>query len=258
MRMLRWFLIFLLAFNVSAQTLRPEQMMVLLIGQSAANPTPDQDAVLARLKSLRQQPAFRQLKIGMMHFDRPAEAKFATQVLGVDSSQLPCLCLVQLDSKLKRPVKKLYAMPRITRAQLEQVEQMAQVWAQTASKQFPQAGKDRILGGQTLPLNGTLTSHNGLYTLGLQSDGNLVITRRDSRTPVWSSDTDNDGGNALTLGNDGILRLMAGDGRVVWQSQGGGVLASYYFQMQDDGNAVVYRQDAHGFSFIWATQTTIR
>jgi hypothetical protein len=256
--MLRWFLILLVAAGAWAQNLRPEQTMVMLIGQSADRPSADQQAVLQRLKALRQQPAFKQLKIGMMHFDRPAEAKFARQVLGIDASQLPCLCLVQLDSKMQRPVKNLYAMPRVTRAQLEQVEQMAQVWAQTASQHLPLAGKDRIVGGQTLPLNGTLTSLNGLYTIALQSDGNLVITRKDLGRPIWSSETDNDGATALTLGNDGILRLMAPEGRVVWQSQGGGSLASYYFQMQDDGNAVVYRQDGRGFTFIWATQTTIR
>lgn len=242
------------------QSLRPEQMMVLLIGQSASHPTPDQAAVLARLKAVRQQPAFRQLKIGMMHFDRPTEARFAREVLGVDSSQLPCLCLVQLDSKLKKPVRKLYSMPRVTRAQLDQVEGMAQVWSQTANLHVPMAGKDRILGGQSLPLNAGLASPNGRYGIVLQSDGNVVISRRDSQPwrPVWSSGTENTGANSLVLGNDGILRLYGSDGRVIWQSQGPGGLGSYYFQIQDDGNAVVYRQEGHGFQAVWATQSSNR
>jgi len=260
--MTRWLLFLLTMLLYSplwAQSLKPEQMMVLLVGSSANNPTPDQQAVLARLKALRSQPAFRQLKIGTMHFDRQAEARFAKQVLGIDASQLPCLCLVQLDSQQKRPIKKLYAMPNITRNQLEQVEQMAQVWSQTASQHLPRVGKDRILGGQSLPLNGSLVSVNGLYALALQSDGNLVITRRSPQpAPIWSSDTPNQGVSRMTLGNDGILRLYGQDNRVVWQSSGGGGLASYYFQIQDDGNAVIYRQEPQGFIYVWATQTTQR
>lgn len=237
-----------------AQNLRSEQMMILLIGVSASNPTPDQAAALARLKGLRQQQAFRQLKIGTMHFDRPAEARFASQVLGVDRTQLPCLCLVQLDSQLQRPVRKLYAMPRITRQQLEQVESMAKMWAQSATGlPLPQTARNRLVPGQTLQQGGSVTSTNGQYTFAFQGDGNLVVSRYG--TPLWGSQTNGQGGVLLSMAPDGILRLTAANGQVVWQSRSAGSPGNYFFEMQDDGNAVIYLQEPGRTVFVWSTET---
>ena len=247
-------MLLVLAQMAWAQNLRPEQMMVLLIGASAGNPTPDQQAVLARLKALRQQQSFRQLKIGTMHFDRPAEARFATQVLGVDRSQLPCLCLVQLDSQLQRPVRKLYSIPRVTRQQLEQVESMGKLGAQSSgSWSLPQLARNRLIPGQTLQAGGSITSLNGRYTFALQSDGNLVLSRHG--TPLWGSQTNGQGGVLLTMGPDGILRLTAPNGQLVWQTRSSGSPGNYFFEMQDDGNAVVYLQEPGRTVFIWSTET---
>ena len=253
--MLRIFLILLLVTpRLWAQSLRPEQMMILLIGASASNPTPDQQAVLARLKGLRQQPNFRQLKIGTMHFDRPAEARFATTVLGVDRTQLPCLCLVQLDSQLRRPVRKLYSLPRVTRQQLEQVENMGRMWAQSAGGlSLPQLAANRLIPGQTLQVGGSITSLNGKYTFALQGDGNLVVSR--SGTPMWGSQTNGQGGVLLSMAPDGILRLSAPNGQVVWQTHSSGSPGNYFFEMQDDGNAVIYLQEPGRTVFVWSTET---
>ncbi|MFN8608459.1 MAG: hypothetical protein U0931_13060 [Vulcanimicrobiota bacterium] len=254
---LRVLILFLLTVQLAwAQNLRPEQMMVLLIGSSASNPTPDQEAALARLKALRQQPSFRQLKIGTMHFDRPAEARFASQVLGVDRSQLPCLCLVQLDSQLQRPVRKLYSMPRITRQQLEQVEAMGRMWAQTAGDLSSLGGRNRLLPGQPLRAGAAVNSLNGQYSFALQADGNLVLSR--SGTPIWASQTNGQGGTTLILGTDGILRLTAPNGQVVWQTRSSGSPGIYYFLVQDDGNAVIYLQEPGRTAVIWATETAGR
>lgn len=248
------FLLLLLTQMLWAQNLKPDQMMVLLIGASASNPSPDQVAVLARLKALRQQPSFRQLKIGTMHFDRPNEARFASQVLGVDRSQLPCLCLVQLDSQLKRPVRKLYSMPRVTRQQLEQVENMGRMWAQSAGGlSLPQLARNRLIPGQTLQVGGSVTSLNGQYTFALQSDGNLVLSRYGE--PLWGSSTSGQGGVLLTMAPDGILRLTAPNGQVVWQTRSSGSPGSYFFEMQDDGNAVIYLQEPGRTVFVWSTET---
>lgn len=239
---------------VGAQNLRPEQMMILLIGASTNNPTPDQQAALARLKALRGQQAFRQLKIGTMHFDRPAEARFATQVLGVDRAQLPCLCLVQLDSKLQRPVRKLYAIPRVTRQQLEQVETMGRMWAQSAGgMSLPPTARNRLTPGQTLQIGGSVTSLNGQYTFALQGDGNLVLSRQGN--PLWGSQTNGQGGVLLSMGPDGILRLTAPNGQVVWQTRSSGSPGNYFFEMQDDGNAVIYLQEPGRTVFVWSTET---
>ncbi len=228
--------------------------MILLIGASANNPTADQAAALARLKGLRQQQAFRQLKIGTMHFDRPAEARFASQVLGVDRAQLPCLCLVQLDSQLQRPVRKLYAMPRITRQQLEQVESMGKMWAQSAGGlTLPQTARNRLVPGQTLQSGGSVTSTNGQYTFALQGDGNLVLSRYGN--PLWGSQTNGQGGVLLSMAPDGILRLTAANGQVVWQSRSAGSPGNYFFEMQDDGNAVIYLQEPGRTVFVWSTET---
>lgn len=253
--MFRVILILLLTVSLGwAQNLRPEQMMVLLIGASANHPTADQQAVLARLKALRQQPSFRQLKIGTMHYDRPTEARFASQVLGVDRSQLPCLCLVQLDNKLQRPVRKLYAMPRVTRAQLEQVESMGRMWAQSAGGlSLPQMARNRLIPGQPLILGSSFSSLNGQYTFSLQVDGNIVLARNGS--PLWASETNGQGGNVLMLGTDGILRLNAPNGQVVWQTQSSGSPGSYFLEMQDDGNAVIYLQEPGRTVFVWSTET---
>ncbi|MBX3169953.1 MAG: hypothetical protein KF760_21290 [Candidatus Eremiobacteraeota bacterium] len=239
---------------VWAQNLRPEQMMVLLIGSSTNHPTPDQQAALARLKALRQQQTFRQLKIGTMHFDRPAEARFATQVLGVDRSQLPCLCLVQLDSQLQRPVRKLYSIPRVTRQQLEQVEAMGRMWAQSAGGlSLPPTARNRLLPGQTLQVGGSVTSLNGQYVFALQGDGNLVLSRYGN--PLWSSQTNGQGGVLLSMGPDGILRLTAPNGQMVWQTRSSGSPGNYFFEMQDDGNAVIYLQEPGRTVFVWSTET---
>lgn len=228
--------------------------MVLLIGASTNNPTVDQQAALARLKALRQQQAFRQLKIGTMHFDRPAEARFAAQVLGVDRSQLPCLCLVQLDSQLQRPVRKLYSIPRVTRQQLEQVEAMGRMWAQSAGGlSLPPTARNRLVPGQTLQVGGSLTSLNGQYAIVLQGDGNLVLSRHGS--PMWGSQTNGQGGVLLSMGPDGILRLTAPNGQVVWQTRSSGSPGNYFFEMQDDGNAVIYLQEPGRTVFVWSTET---
>lgn len=254
---IRVLILVLLCFQVVwAQNLRPEQMMVLLIGNSATNPSPDQQAALARLKALRQQPSFRQLKIGTMHFDRPAEARFASQVLGVDRSQLPCLCLVQLDSQLQRPVRKLYSMPRVTRQQLEQVEAMGRMWAQTAGDLSSLGGRNRLLPGQALQPGSAVTSLNGQYTFSLQTDGNIVVS--NAGRPIWASQTNGQGGTALILGTDGILRLSGPGGQVLWQTRSSGSPGLYYFLMQDDGNAVIYLQEPGRTAVIWATETAGR
>ena len=253
--MFRVILIFLLTVSLGwAQNLRPEQMMVLLIGASVNKPTVDQQAVLARLKALRQQPAFRQLKIGTMHYDRPTEARFAAQVLGVDRSQLPCLCLVQLDNQLQRPVRKLYAMPRVTRQQLEQVEAMGRMWAQSAGGlSLPQLARNRLIPRQPLILGSSFSSLNGQYTFALQVDGNIVLARNGKA--MWASETNGQGGNVLMLGTDGILRLNAPNGQVVWQTRSSGSPGNYFLEMQDDGNAVIYLQEPGRTVFIWSTET---
>ncbi len=248
----------LCAFGAVAQQLRPEQMMILLIGASATYPTADQQAVLERLKQLRQQPAFQPLKIATMHYDRPKEAQFARKVLGVQADQLPCLCLVQLDSKGQKPVRKLYAIPKVTRHQLDQVEVIGRQWAQQAGLQVSNLiAQDVLRSGQNLMVGSALQSANKQYSFSVQGDGNLVLYRINVSpwVPLWHSKTSGSGGSNLVLGTDGVLRLLAANGSVVWSTQRGGGPGSYHLAMQSDGNLVLYKDDPRGNIAIWATET---
>lgn len=264
--LMRLFCVFLLLTGqLWAQTLQPDQIMVLLIGPSAARPTHDQRTALQRLQAMRQQPGLESIKVGTMHFDRPAEARFASQVLGIDRSQLPCLALVQLDESGQNPVKKLYAIPRVSGESLDQFEQMGQAWAQKAGLSlqpgpgnFPEQGtRVELLAGQSLQVDEALLSHNRLFSIGLQQDGNLVVNRRDSQPfrPVWSSRSEGRGGNRLLLDTDGVLKITRSDGQTIWKSSNRGTYGFYVFTMQDDGNAVIYRKEGGNSSPVWATHS---
>lgn len=262
-----------------ALALRPEQMMILVIGPSADNPDADQVAVVDRLQALRQDPAWRQLQMGTMHFDRPREAEFARKVLGIQRHDLPCLVLVQLNEK-RVPARKLYALPRVTRRSLEQVDSMAQNWAARAglastanpggngSAGNPSLPVDpglrslpfRIANGSSFDGRGGMRSPNNMFALSLQPDGNLVLYRTATRpyTPIWDSETSGSGATEVRLGPDGILRLLTPDGHLVWQSHHEGNYGRYYFQLQTDGNAVIYREDSSGTRPVWNTATFAR
>jgi hypothetical protein len=258
-----------------AQSFRPEQLMVLVIGASAARPDPDETAVVQRLQQLRQQSNLRQLKMASMHFDRPKEAQFAQTVLGVRKTDLPCLVLVQLDKAQKVPVRSLYSMPRVTRQSLQQVDQLAAQWSATAGLApssgmpplstrtpgtQPGAGEPSRLNndGSAMAMGQSLRVPN--YSLQLQPDGNLVLCRASARgfTPIWSTDTAQSGASVLKLGPDGILRLTSSDGRTVWHSPNQGVYGTYYLLLQPDGNLVIYRVERQGVVGVWHTNTNER
>lgn len=264
----------LLCGVATAQTLRPDQMMVLVVGRSAESPDADEEAVVDRLQGLRQDPAWRRLQMGTMHFDRPREAEFARNVLGIQRADLPCLVLAQLNEK-RVPARKLYAIPRVTRASLDQVDKIAQSWAVRSGVSVPgnngatapggtaapEPGLSslpfRIANGHSLGRQGGLRSPNNQYALSLQEDGNLVLYRTNTRpyTAIWDSQTSGSGATEVRLGPDGILRLLTADGNLVWQSHSDGVYGRYYFQLQTDGNAVIYRIDSSGTHAIWNTAT---
>lgn len=123
-------LLLLSAAAWAAPSVKPENMTVLVIGPSSDRIDPDEQQVVARLVELRRQFGLeKKLIMGTMHFDRPREAQLAKSVLGIQETDLVCLTLVQLDAKKKMPVRRLYSIPRVTRASLDQVERMVQTWA---------------------------------------------------------------------------------------------------------------------------------
>lgn len=289
--------LFILALSLAglAQQYRPEQLMILVIGARSDGSDPDQTAVVDRLRALRGQPGLGELKMATMHFDRPREAEFAQKVLGIRPHDLPCLCLVQLDGALEVPTRKLYAIPRITRDSLRQAEGMTQYWTSVASnlggpdsngglftpdapdapglgasltQQPPPARPEprptetqhQLVAGIPMQPDSLLQSLNGNFIFYFQGDGNLVLYRVDRvpRLAVWTSRTERKDGQTLLLGADGVLRLFDDRDELLWKSSNEGLYARYYLQMQDDGNAVIYRLEGRRSIPVWATKTAGR
>lgn len=285
----------LLSLALCAPGYRPGQLMLLVIGASAGRPGVDQAALLQRVQALRLAPGFNRLKVATMHFDRPREAAFAKQVLGVSAGQLPCVCLVELDAAEVRPLRSLYSWPSVTGARLSEVESMGERWAQLANAPLPlltpqaapateqsvslyeapqqlassdwtgarpgvsvpQAENDRLLAGVNMPVNSWLRSPNGRYGLLFQQTGNLVVYRfdRSPYQPMWNSMTDSRGGVNLRLSNDGVLRMFSSSHQLVWEAGDSGAFSHCYLRMQDDGNLVVYRENGSGMSVAWASNS---
>lgn len=281
----------LLSLAFCAQVYRPGQLMLLVIGSSASRPDSNQQALLQRVQALRMSPGLNSLKVATMHFDRPREAAFARQVLGVSARQLPCVCLVELDAAEVRPVRSLYSWPSVTGARLAEVDQMAEMWSQMANAPLPlltpqappvaiappfqapqeaffqPAGwsaprpssqeRDRLLAGMNMPVNSWLRSPNGCYGCLFQQGGNLVVYRFD-RTPyqpMWNSMTDSRGGVNLRLSNDGVLRMYGSAHQIIWEAGDAGAFSHCYLRMQDDGNLVVYRENGNGMTVAWASNS---
>lgn len=283
----------LLSLAFSAQPYRPGQLMLLVIGRSASRPDADQQALLQRVQALRNSPGLQGLKVATMHFDRPREASFAKQVLGVSAQQLPCVCLVELDAAEARPVRSLYSWPSVTGARLAEVDRMADTWSQLANVPMPlltpqappvtyqappqrvvfqapqeppitwvapsaaPADHDRLLAGMTMPVNTWLRSPNGRYGCLFQQTGNLVVYRfdRNPYQPMWNSMTDSRGGVNLRLSNDGVLRMFGAAHQVIWEAGEPAAYCHCYLRMQDDGNLVIYRENGNGMSVAWASNS---
>jgi hypothetical protein len=110
---------------------------------------------------------------------------------------------------------------------------------------------DRLHPGESLTVDGSITSPNGRSTLILQGDGNLVLYRSDG-VPHWASGT---------YGQEVGQALMQDDGNFVMYGPGGAIWASHthgnpgaWLIIQDDGNVVIYGPDGNP---LWATDTAI-
>ena len=98
-----------------------------------------------------------------------------------------------------------------------------------------------LFPGQSLLPGQSLQSDNGLYTLTMQPDGNVVLRNRES-TPLWRTGT---GGGQFDprefiMQTDGNLVLYDTSGQARWNSKTQGNPGAF-LNVQDDGNLVVYR-----------------
>jgi nucleoid-associated protein YgaU len=106
---------------------------------------------------------------------------------------------------------------------------------------------DRLMNGEKLERGQSLTSRNGVYTLTLQDDGNLVLAARGDA--VWSTGTNGQDADRLEVQKDGNCVLYTSD-KPVWHTDTKGA-KDVRLLLQDDRNLVLYGFDGPA----WASNT---
>ncbi len=111
-----------------------------------------------------------------------------------------------------------------------------------------QAGRG-VRVGEWLAPGQAVSSPNGRYALAMQADGNLVVYQ-DGFDALWASGTNGNGGANATVQVDGDFVVYSAGGGALWSSQTSGQTSAPLLLLQDDGNAVLYGENA-----VWATGT---
>jgi hypothetical protein len=110
--------------------------------------------------------------------------------------------------------------------------------------------------GQRMYCGDYLRSHNGMYSLVMQCDGNLVgyTTDEYGSTSFWSSGTRccDLSGYSVVMQNDGNLVIYNATGAAKWSR--GCCTAGTRLTLQDDRNIVMYRPDG---SVAWSSGTNV-
>lgn len=118
------------------------------------------------------------------------------------------------------------------------------------------SGCGRLLPGESLGRDQSVTSCNAAATLVLQSDQNVVLY--DPAGAAWvAANTGNQGTTGLHMQTDGNLVAYDGAGRALWNSGTQGSTA--WLAIQNDCNLVIYRgpfPEAGGV--LWASNTSCR
>lgn len=107
-----------------------------------------------------------------------------------------------------------------------------------------------LAAGEVLRVNKSLTSCNGLYTLSLQVDGDLVLHEDDSGMKLWSSQTAGKLGQAVVMQGDGNFVMVDGyhgAGASVWETSTAGHPGAT-LSVDDSGNVKILDGDVE----IWA------
>lgn len=106
-----------------------------------------------------------------------------------------------------------------------------------------------MLSTRDFTLGNKLTASNGLGFVELQTDGNLVLRRKDG-TVLWNTETQGKGIVQAVMQTDGNLVLQDVNGSPVWATATQGNPQSRLV-IQDDGNLVLYR----AVTPTWATNS---
>ena len=108
-----------------------------------------------------------------------------------------------------------------------------------------------MVAGQQLNPGDAIYSSAGRVALELGLDGNLVLSRADTSTTLWQSDTAGQPGVHAIMQTDGNFVLYDADGTALWAT-GTWNNPGAWIVLQDDGNLVVYTS-AH--ASLWASDT---
>lgn len=120
------------------------------------------------------------------------------------------------------------------------------------------SASDRLVQGQALKPNESISSPNKAYDFVYQEDGNVVIYQRYKpfgEKAIWHSNTYGKPAWRTCMQEDGNFVVYEAEGKPVWASNVYGEGPRYEgcsLVMQDDGNLVVYNKDNQA---IWASGT---
>ncbi|MFC8226494.1 tyrosinase family protein [Streptomyces sp. NPDC057287] len=112
--------------------------------------------------------------------------------------------------------------------------------------EWPAGQGDRMLPGDTLVADQYLISQDGAYMFKFQANGNLVLSRSDNGTPLWTSGTDGKAqGGVCIMQPDGDLAVRDAAYNLVWHTNTGstGNRASRLY-VQYNGHVSIFRQDS--------------
>lgn len=117
----------------------------------------------------------------------------------------------------------------------------------TGSEAPPEPGPDTLVRGQSLQAGQFLRSQNGLYTLVMQGDGNLVQYNQAGQA-LWHTSTHGSGATFAVMQGDGNFVIYRPDGVPVWHTGTYGTAADRLV-VQNDDNIVIY---GPGGQVFWA------
>lgn len=111
----------------------------------------------------------------------------------------------------------------------------------------PQPGEcDSVLApGEALYANESLSSCNGLYTLVMQGDSNVVLYDNSTGVALWNSQTVGKGGDVVVMQDDGNF-VLYGAGGPIWHTGTHGYPGAA-LRVEEDGNVIVW----NGWTSIW-------
>ncbi|GAA0381828.1 hypothetical protein [Bacillus horti] len=133
------------------------------------------------------------------------------------------------------------------------------IWESAKSEGYYRfSASDRLVEGQDLKPNESISSPNKSYDFVYQEDGNAVIYERrkpDGEKAIWASDTYGKAAWRTCMQDDGNFVVYEAEGKPVWATDKCGYDPMYEgcsLVMQDDGNLVIYNKDN---KVIWASGT---